>query len=241
MREGAELVKTDYYVGWDVGGWNCDKNPNSRDAIVILDANGAATGSSWRGNLTKYINAAAKTHEFLDQLFAICGRRDFDPRDHRVVLAIDAPLGFPEAFQRLLSLNAVSAEIGTSASNEYLFRTTERRLVDEGVQPLSAIKDMIGSQATKAMHVIGKFAPSSPEVGVWSDGGLLTVIETYPALCRTRLGQDRPNSSGREADIADAEICARVALAFGQNRASLEAPVPGLPMSEGWIWAPRKQ
>jgi predicted nuclease with RNAse H fold len=234
-------VKTDYYVGWDVGGWNCDKNPNSRDAIVILDADGAATGSSWRGNLTKYINVAAKTHEFLDQLFVICGRGDVESQGHRVVLAIDAPLGFPEAFQRLLSLNAFPTEIGTSASNEYLFRVTERRLVDEGVQPLSAIKDMIGSQATKAMHVVAKFASNSPEIGVWSDGELLTVIETYPALCRSRLGQDRPKSSGPEADIADAEICARVALAFGQNRGSLEAPIPGLPINEGWIWAPKRQ
>jgi hypothetical protein len=26
-----------YFIGWDVGGWNCEANPNSRDAIVILD------------------------------------------------------------------------------------------------------------------------------------------------------------------------------------------------------------
>jgi hypothetical protein len=26
-----------FCIGWDVGGWNCDHNPNSRDAIVILD------------------------------------------------------------------------------------------------------------------------------------------------------------------------------------------------------------
>lgn len=25
-------------IGWDVGGWNCDKNPSSRDALVVLDA-----------------------------------------------------------------------------------------------------------------------------------------------------------------------------------------------------------
>ena len=27
-----------FFIGWDVGGWNCDKNGESRDAIVILDA-----------------------------------------------------------------------------------------------------------------------------------------------------------------------------------------------------------
>jgi hypothetical protein len=26
------------FMGWDVGGWNCDRNPASRDALVVLDA-----------------------------------------------------------------------------------------------------------------------------------------------------------------------------------------------------------
>jgi len=26
-----------YSIGWDVGGWNCDHNATSRDAIVILN------------------------------------------------------------------------------------------------------------------------------------------------------------------------------------------------------------
>ena len=33
------MCKT-YYVGWDVGAWHCDKNTNSRDAIVVLDKKG---------------------------------------------------------------------------------------------------------------------------------------------------------------------------------------------------------
>jgi len=36
---------------WSIGGWNCDKNQNSRDAIVILDANHEIVGTPWRGNL----------------------------------------------------------------------------------------------------------------------------------------------------------------------------------------------
>jgi hypothetical protein len=28
-----------FFIGWDVGGWNCDKNRESRDALVILDVN----------------------------------------------------------------------------------------------------------------------------------------------------------------------------------------------------------
>ena len=37
----------DLFIGWDVGGWNCDNNADSRDAIVILDA------YKLRGNVQK--------------------------------------------------------------------------------------------------------------------------------------------------------------------------------------------
>jgi hypothetical protein len=30
----ATMHTTKYNIGWDVGGWNCDKNPRGRDAIV---------------------------------------------------------------------------------------------------------------------------------------------------------------------------------------------------------------
>lgn len=42
-----------YFVGWDVGAWNCDKNKSSRDAIVILDSNGKLLGN--KSNLKKNI------------------------------------------------------------------------------------------------------------------------------------------------------------------------------------------
>ena len=29
---------TTFFIGWDVGGWNCEKNAKSRDALVILDS-----------------------------------------------------------------------------------------------------------------------------------------------------------------------------------------------------------
>ena len=41
MKQGNEPSAADasaLFIGWDVGGWNCDKNPASRDALVVLDA-----------------------------------------------------------------------------------------------------------------------------------------------------------------------------------------------------------
>lgn len=40
-----------YYIGWDVGAWNGDRNAASRDAIVILDAARRVIGTRGRGNL----------------------------------------------------------------------------------------------------------------------------------------------------------------------------------------------
>lgn len=32
-------------IGWDVGGWNCDRNRLSRDALVVVDHNLHVVGS----------------------------------------------------------------------------------------------------------------------------------------------------------------------------------------------------
>ena len=46
-------------IGWDVGGWNCDRKPISREALVVLNGAGAKIGQRWRGNFCQAINAAA--------------------------------------------------------------------------------------------------------------------------------------------------------------------------------------
>jgi hypothetical protein len=56
----SKLKPSAFYIGWDVGGWNCDKNGKSRDALVILDADMNLIGKPWRGNLSETINAAAE-------------------------------------------------------------------------------------------------------------------------------------------------------------------------------------
>jgi hypothetical protein len=227
------------FIGWDVGGWNCDKNPNSRDALVVLDGSGARLGQPWRGNLRETLNTATIAADFLTAILALCKLPA--PASPRATIAIDAPLGFPAAFAQLITGGAALSQIGQSAANPYLYRATERRLVAEGVTPLSAVKDMIGSQSTKAMHAVARFAQRSM-TGVWSDGRQLTMIETYPALCRKRS----PNlfndlalaTNSKEADIMDAEVCAYIARTFALEPNCLEAPPPDVPPSEGWIWAP---
>lgn len=239
MTAGGDQV----FIGWDVGGWNCDKNPNSRDALVVLDGTGARIGQPWRGNLRLTINAATTGVDFLTAILTLC-KLPPPASTAKATIAIDAPLGFPAAFAQLITDGAPLDQIGRSYENPYLYRFTERRLGEEGLTSLSAVKDMIGSQSTKAMHTVARFT-SMIAPGVWSDGAQMTLIETYPALCRTRARDvfpelDKP-INGPRADIMDAEVCAHIAHAFVLRRDWLEAPPAEAPLSEGWIWAPLPQ
>ncbi len=131
--------------------------------------------------------------------------------------------------------------MGDSQTNPYLFRETERYLFRHGLRPLSAVKDMIGSQATKGMHVLARFAPEVQRCGVWSDGGTLTAIEAYPSACKTSalvaaLRKDHA-PLGHE-DKEDALTCALIAWLFACEPHLLEAPDGDIPLDEGWIWVP---
>lgn len=229
-----------YFIGWDVGGWNCDKNPASRDAIVILDADRHIVGAPWRGNLRSSIAAARTVSEWVERLFVLCNAEP-SKAPMSVTMAIDAPLGFPESFVALIAERKFADPGKASAVNQYLFRETERRLFTAGRTPLSAIKDMIGSQATKAMHALARFGLRMESCGVWTDGNGFRAIETYPAACcdtaaiKTLLnGKDQL----KPADKEDARTCALIAYLFTMHRAELHAPDSIVPSSEGWIWVP---
>jgi predicted nuclease with RNAse H fold len=241
-----------YAVGWDVGAWHCDRNNESRDALSIQDDYRNLLGITWRGNLRETINESRDSQDFLDRLFALKGLS----RDRRaeVTLAIDAPLAFSRQFADLTAGRAIANVGKDSQDNSYLFRATERLLFQRGFRPLSAVQDMIGSQATKAMHVITKFGLTIERCGVWTDGQGLRVIETYPAVCESNhrvrsmlkwsdeLEQmnmmngvfPEPGSQ----DQRDAFICSMIAYMFQLKYEELEAPRCDIPAQEGWIWYP---
>lgn len=230
-----------FFIGWDVGGWNCDKNQKSRDAIVILNAELALLGKPWRGNLRTHINEAATSDEWVRVLFSLCATV-FPGDAGQTTLAIDTPLGFSEPFVRLVTASQWAGQIGQSQTNPYLFRQTEQYLFQHGLTPLSAIKDMIGSQATKGMHVLAKFTPTGTSCGVWTDGTSLTAIEAYPSACKgsaTIQSLRRPYPPLSHADTEDALTCALLAYLFTEQRELLASPGPAIPSSEGWIWVPK--
>lgn len=228
-----------FYIGWDVGGWNCDKNGKSRDALVILDTTLYIIGKPWRGNLRSAINEATDSADWIKHLFSLCNAEP--PSQSKITLAIDTPLGFSEAFVSLVTQQNHAGEVGRSDTNPYLFRQTERFLFEHGLKPLSAIKDMIGSQATKGMHVLAKFAPTVQRCGVWSDGTGLSAIEAYPSACKTSAtvkGLQQRFGKLDHDDLDDALTCALVAYLFNEQPDTLIPPAPLVPVSEGWIWVP---
>ena len=119
---------------------------------------------------------------------------------------------------------------------------SERLLFNGNRGPLSAVKDMIGSQATKGMHVLAKFAPRVERCGVWTDGASLRAIETYPAACR-RPEADKSVLDTLQPlnhdDLVDARVCALVACLFANTPDVFEEPPADVPAREGWIWVPK--
>lgn len=232
-----------FFIGWDVGGWNCDKNENSRDSIVILNPSLAIVGKPWRGNLRPIINEAKSAKEFSRKLFSLCSA-NLPANIEHVILSIDTPLGFSVEFVGLVTGSKFVEPVESHDTNPYLYRQTERYLFEHGFSPLSAIKDMIGSQATKGMHVLAKFAPEVERCGVWSDGELLTAIEAYPSACKNcgsieALRQQVANQPVENQDKMDALTCALIAYFFTKNPEKLIAPGGSVPTSEGWIWVPK--
>lgn len=229
-----------FYIGWDVGGWNCDKNANSRDAIVILDSTLNIVGEPWRGNLRADINRAMSSREWLELLFQRCNAV-VPSGSPSVTMGIDTPLGFSQEFMNLVGRAAPVESLESSDTNPYLFRYTERFLFQRGHQPLSSIKDMIGSQATKGMHVLAKFAPLVESCGVWTDGNGFRAIEAYPSACKDSglianlLGDCYPL---KDKDRNDARVCALIAYLFSTAPELLIPPPQDVPQGEGWIWIP---
>lgn len=240
------------YVGWDVGGWNCDKNSTSRDALVMLDSQGEILGFPWRGNLAHLINESDNQQAFLSGVFDLC---ELDYLQQQIVLAIDTPLAFSNSFRNLLN-GVVSNTHFASHQNPYLFRYCERLLADRGFKPLSAVKDMIGAQATKGMHLLAKFIPEKMSTGVWRHQNI-TAIEAYPSPCKeSRHITDLQNkaqwplakkNTGKQTlvngkalhqDHLDAHICALIGWTFQQLPELLWHPEQDAPETEGWIFVP---
>lgn len=239
-------TKPELFIGWDVGGWNCDQNPKSRDAIVIIDSELNLVGKPWRGNIRNSINNAQSARDFILSLLSCC-LVDSVKYAAPVLLAIDTPLGFSRPFIELLTLGTTAENVGAAATNPYLHRQTEFYLFEHGLSPLSPIKDMIGSQATKGIHVLSRYGLHRNSCGVWDDGKQIIAIEAYPSACkRSHLMESMMRRvMGGEAfdsfphpDHRDALTCALTGWLYQLRPETLIHPPEHVDPIEGWIFVP---
>lgn len=244
------------FVGWDVGGWHCDKNASSRDALVVTGLRGeqvVVLGKPWRGNLRSVLTADAG-HALVSNMLGLCGVEAAQVTE--VVIAIDTPLGWPSAMMRLAQGGTTSSVSAADGENPYTRRATELALIKRGYAPLSAVRDMLGSQSTKGLHFLRAAGLREVSCGVWrhtdDTGRSTTAIETYPAvalqvdhlrtlqaevLARTEGGL-RTGGKPLHDDTRDALACSLVAYLFAENPALIE-PLPAeAPAGEGWIILP---
>lgn len=232
----------DYYIGWDVGGWTCDHNRTSRDALCALAGNTwdtlALAGEPWRGNLRE----ALVENNTLNAILAKMSIRLNGDNAEGTTWAIDTPLGWPDAFRSLLADNGNAVDVPEESHlNPCLFRQTERWLAQQGFRPLSAVRDKIGSQSTKGMHFLRRCGFRREAVGTWTASSH-KAIETYPRPVRTnatlRRSFERLNNPLWQQDIQDSLWCALVAAMFTLDPTALHSPDGDIPPEEGWIWVP---
>ncbi len=240
-----------FFVGWDVGAWNCDQG-QSRDAICVLSGETwedlSISFPPWRNNLrAALISDTNVSRAILSQ----CGISITDSDE--LCWAIDTPLGWPEPFCRLLRGEEAHLNVDQKAdSNPYLFRQTELWLFSKGFRPLSAVRDLIGSQSCKGIHFLRRSGLQLSSPGVWGTGQV-RAIEAYPTPARTsprlqaKFLEVSQNHSYRkkceagtnvEKDVRDALWCALIAALFTLDYSALVPPISSARADEGWIWIP---
>lgn len=232
-----------YYVGWDVGAWEC-KNRGSRDGILIINEKAQLIGKVFTGNIKDEL-LAHESSELISAIFKKCDVTR-DPNSE-IIIAIDAVLAWPKMFQSLFQDDIITIDrFENHLQNPMLFRVQESKLPFEQ-RPLSPITDRIGSQSTKAIFFLKRLMKYSEglSTGIWSNDDLkISIIETYPKLLE-KTGIKTSQIKGvnlRDGDQRDAYLCALLALEFDTNRESIQNPdKQSIDRNEGWIWYPKTQ
>ena len=240
-------------VGWDVGGWR-----GAKQAVAVmrqLDRQRDWVGIPRTFKIEAFTQSGGSLLDLIRFGWPDVPIDVFD--QYRIIVAIDAPLGFPVAFQQLISRKpSAKIELGPEINNPFAYRETDRWVHQSfGKKPLSASFDKLGNVATVAMYHAERWAITAgfPIVPFQPDDDHHAIIEVYPALvkdpatsvCASQFARHLPGDLPARSDKLDAAICALHALAYalqGQDRdlPRLVGPPDALVQSavsvEGWIY-----
>jgi len=233
------------YIGWDVGGWE-----GCHDGLAVLRWSRAGRlercGQPKRLRLRESI---AKREFSIASLLKAC---DAPGSWGRVVVGIDAPLGWPVEFARLIrgGLSDRGGYVpgpGGEIENRLAYRLCDRVIYRRcRKKPLSAAFDRLGGNASKAMVGCRLLSASDGAVLVPQGGvaGRVTLCEAYPALWKEGtsrkgcvcsealavLGRDDLPEPG--TDELDAVLCALTAACYDNQADGLGKPLPELYLPE---------
>ena len=175
-----------------------------------------------------------------------------------VLIALDAPLGWPRALGESLHGHRAGAPIG--ANSNQLFRRAADALIKQhlGKLPLEVGANFIARTAASALVLLDcirrETGRAIPLAWAPDESEPWRVIEVYPAA--TRIAHAAPDVGGSlngmaglldcsavtpavraSKDAADACVCALAAADFLQGRA-IGPTDTETALIEGWIWAP---
>lgn len=130
----------------------------------------------------------------------------------QVLVAIDAPLGWPDGLRQLLGNHAAAVPPPTSLSKDDCFRRYTDVVVRQVKIPLEVVADRIARAAFEALRVLQelRIAADQPLPLAWSPDFVgAAAIEVYPGatLAVRKLSKTpykRPNETSGRAQIADA-------------------------------------
>lgn len=230
-------------IGWDVGGWYGDKN-----AITITELEGENSLKISHLNGLNSFNII----QHLDKIIQ-------ENQDTKIILGIDSPLGFPNAFTKLISepgfdhstiMKLLDGD-QSYRSSPLAFRTTEmviKQVFDKNA--LSASFDNLTNNTTLAISVIRflqrEYGFKCIPFDSHNSDTKSIIVEVYPAITPASYTEkfiknfDESNYSSK--DQADSVICS--ILALGYDKGYLQSPEEfkdeeldqEVIKKEGWIY-----
>jgi hypothetical protein len=237
-----------YLLGWDVGPWKC--SGKSKDALHAMKWPGGIEprltneGKPFRGNLLE--ETGGKTG--IDDLLKVVGVRLELPA--KLILAVDAVFGWPQQFLSLIGgKTPYTPKHGCdekATQNQYLYRETERFLVDRfpmrSNPPMTAVGDAIGNAGTKAQYVINRMRTGGdfyvPPFDTWdmqcAAEKSLTIIEVYPSALKfsneykkdVELPDGTAASSLDSGDAKDAILAVLAAACYAESIGMISGGFP---------------
>jgi hypothetical protein len=223
------------------------------DCATVPNKTGLALGEL-RGGVVHILRCAIGSKSATPAVIAAEWLRDYD----EVLIALDAPLGWPRALGACLSGHTAGMVLGAE-SNQLFRRAADVEIKQRlGKLPLEVGANFIARTAVAALVLLDCIRKDSgrsiPLAWAPAESAPWRAIEAYPAA--TRIGHGAPDAGGSleglgdvldcsavpstllQIDhVGDAAVCSLAAADFLLGRAV--GPVDHeLALVEGWIWAP---